>query len=572
MPETGANPPSDAGRPRMDDPLPEAMVRQRHGFSAIWLIPLIALTIAGWLGYSKLANQGPSITISFATAEGLEAGRTKVKFKDVEVGEVTKVQVTNNLQNVVVTARMVPDLAPYMTEGTRFWVVKPRIGASGVSGLDTLVSGAFIEIDPGEGEATYTFDGLEDPPLVRFDVPGRQFILEADNLADLTRGAPIYYRGLEVGQVLGYEFSDDRERFDVPVFIRAPHDTLVRDSSRFWTLSAVRLQAGADGVGLEIGTLQSVFTGGIAFDSPDLGDVERAGEGQSFALYPDFSSVGEARFTRSLPFLVQFDGSVRGLRAGAPVEIRGMKIGEVRDVSLLLDPDKRRIDIPVTLDIQPQRISGDPGKLLSDEQAYAEFDALVERGLRAQLKTGSLITGELYIDFVFEGRPGQGGLDYSGDVPSIPAVPSDLDALAASLENVLGRIGALPLEDMAADLQATIRSINERAQAPEIDVILSELTQTIKSVRSVTSRFDQTSEPLMDDLRRTLGTVDRTINKIGQSADAAQGLLGEDSPLRYDVQGLLRELGQAARSIRVFADYLERHPEALLRGKKGGFQ
>ena len=563
---------SDNARTMLDDPLPEAMVRQRHGLSAIWLVPLIALTIAGWLGYRTVIDRGPLITITFTSAEGIEADRTKVKFKDVEVGEVKQVQVTNDLRHVSVTARMVREMAPYMTEGTRFWVVKPRVGASGISGLDTLVSGAFIEIDPGEGDATSSFDGLEEPPLVRFDVPGRQFMLEAEDLADVTRGAPIYYQGLEVGQVLGYAMAEEGDRFEVPIFIHAPHDALVRDTSRFWTVSSFRLEAGANGLNFEVGTLQSLFTGGIAFDSPDLDNADRARTGQRFGLYPDLSSVGEANFTRSLPFQAFFDGSVRGLRAGAPVEVRGMKIGEVRDVRLTLNAQTQQISIPVTLDIQPQRLSNAPDEPLDDEAAYAEFDALVRQGLRAQLKTGSLITGELYVDLVFDGQRDGEGLGLTHDIPVIPTVPSDLDALAASLENVLNRIGELPLEEIAQDLHQTINAVSQRAQAPEIDTILREFTATASSIRGLTGQFESQSGPLLRDLRQTLTGAERAVGEIAQTASATRGLLGEDSSLRYDLQGLMRELTQAARSIRVFADYLERHPEALLRGKGGGFQ
>ena len=563
---------SDEEKPEADGYMPEAELRPRHGLSAVWLIPLVALVIAAWLGYHHYFDQGPTIAITFSSAEGIEAGRTKVKFKDVEVGEVERVQVTHDLKHVLITARMVRGLEPHMNEGTRFWVVKPRVGSGGVSGLDTLVSGAFIEIDPGEGEPKYTFEGLEEPPLVRFDVPGRQFMLEAENVSGLSRGAPIYYHGLEVGQILGYTLSPEGERFDVPIFIHAPHDELVRENSRFWTASAVRVEAGADGVGLEIGTLQSILSGGVSFDSPDLDNVERAEAGRRFGLYPDLSSVGEARFTRSLPFLVFFEGSVRGLRAGAPVEIRGMKIGEVRDVRLNLDDERQSINIPVTLDIQPQRISGRTEGSIDDEAAYAEFDALVRQGLRAQLKTGSLITGELYVDLVFDRRRRHGELDFSGEIPVIPAIPSDLDALAASLENALSRVAELPLEELVQDLQSTIRAIDSRIRAPEIDTILEELVATTVSVREVAGRLDTRSEPLLRGLGQTLASAERAIGDIGRAAAEAQDMLDDDSSLRFDLQDLLRELNQAARSIRVFAEYLERHPEALVRGKGGGFQ
>ena len=545
--------------------MPEAQTRQRHGLSAIWLVPLVAILVTGWLGYRHFADKGPEVKITFADAAGLEAGRTKVKFKDVVVGDVTRVQVSNDLKRVVVTAEMVPDFRDYMNAETRFWVVKPRVGTSGVSGLDTLVSGSYISVDPTTGsEQVDRFEGLEEPPLLRFDVPGRRFVLESEDVRSISRGTPIRYQGLEVGQVLDYQLNEDRERFDIPVFIHAPFDEMVLESSDFWIESAVQLDAGAGGFGLKIGSMQTFLTGGITFATTDFKTEARAEKDAHFTLYPDESSVGEARFTRSVPLLAYFDGSVRGLRPGAPVEIRGMKVGEVRSFSLEIDGESEEITIPVVLDIHPQRISGDRAPV-EDEAAYDNLDALIGHGMRAQLKTGSLITGDLYVDLVFDRKSGGAKLDRSGTVPLMPTIPSDLDALAATAERFVTRIEELPMEQIAADMRSTVEAVARRANSPEIDQLLAELQETARSVRRFAGALANNGEPLIADMRETM-------RRISQSAKNAQEVLDKDGGLPYDASQLMRELTQAARSVRVFSEYLERHPEALLRGKQGGFR
>ena len=248
----------------------------------------------------------------------------------------------------------------------------------------------------------------------------------------MSRGSPIYYRNIEVGQVLGYQLADDNESLLVDVFVAAPHDQLVRDNSRFWNASGVDIALGADGVEVTIESLQAVLAGGIAFDTPAIGRPgEPAAAGSQFPLFENFRAVTESRFTDKVPYLVYFDGSVRGLRAGAPVEFRGMRIGSVTDVALEIDPKQEAVRIPVTIDIEPQRIS-----MPSDEaqpEPYATMAALVERGLRAQLKSGNLLTGELLVDLDFHPDSAPAKLDTSGQYPRIPSVPTQLEVLTASI-------------------------------------------------------------------------------------------------------------------------------------------
>ena len=532
--------------------VPEVEVAERRGLSIVWLIPLVAGAIALWLGYTTWRDQGPTITITFENAEGLEAGKTKVKYKDVEVGLVEDIAISQDLSQIIVTARMHKEAAPYMNAGTRFWIVRPRVGAGGVSGLGTLLSGAFVEVDPGTGEATTAFQGLEEPPPIRFDEAGRRFELRADKLGSVARGSPVYYRSVKVGQVLGYKLADDHENLLIDIFVTAPHDQLVRDNSRFWNASGIDVSFGAEGVSVAFESLQALLAGGIAFDTPAIGQPgEPAAADTVFPLFENFRAVTEARYTEKIPYLVYFDGSVRGLRPGAPVEFRGMRIGSVTGVTLEVDPQQDAVRIPVTLGIEPQRVDVVGGT--GSAEPYAMMAALVERGLRAQLKSANLITGELLVDLDFHPESPPAQLDRSGEVPQIPSVPTQLEALTASVTGILNHLAELPLPELVADLRQTIQGVRELVASPDAKQGIASLSASATRLEALLGTLDQQLGPLLSRADSTLAS--------------AQGLVGDNSQLRYDIADLLRELTSAARSVRVFADYLERHPEALIRGK-----
>jgi paraquat-inducible protein B len=536
------------------DELPEVEVRKRRGISLVWLIPLVAGAIAIWLGYTTLREKGPTITVAFEDAEGLEAGKTRVKYRDVDVGLVDQVALSDDLSHIVVSASLDRSVAPHMRAGTRFWIVRPRVGLGGVSGLGTLLSGAYVEFDPGEGAPTHDFVGLAEPPPISSRVPGTKFVLRTDSLGSIGRGSPVYYHNIAVGQVLGYELAEDKQGLVVSIFVDAPHDQLVRPDSRFWNASGLDVSLGAEGINVSVESLQALVAGGIAFDTPDIDKPgEPAVAGTSFPLFASLRDVTEAGYTEHIPYLVQFDGSVRGLRPGAPVEFRGIRVGTVTDVRLEIDPKQDTVRIPVTIEIEPQRFGVDPSR--TDVQPYATMAALVERGLRAQLKSGNLLTGELLVDLDFHPKSPPATLDRSGTYPEIPAVPAQLEALTGSVTAVLSKLAALPLPELVDDLRRTVQGIDALITSPDTRGAIAALNQTAVRLEALIGTLDQRVGPLFVQAQSTLA--------------AADGLVGANAPLRYDLNALLKELTGAARSIRVFADYLERHPEALLRGKAG---
>ncbi len=525
----------------------EATVERRRHFSLVWLIPIVAGIVALWLGYKTLSEEGPTITIAFETAEGLEAGKTKVKYKDVDVGVVQAITLNEDFSGVIVTAKMDKSAEDYLGENARFWVVRPRLSLSGVSGLGTLVSGAYVAIDPHKGKRTRSFEGLEEPPVIESNVPGREFVLTATEKGSIGAGTPISYRGVQVGEVMGSQVSDDQQQILFPIFIRAPHDQLVRPGSRFWNASGVEFSVSASGLNVKTDSLQAILTGGIAFDTPLAATDGKPSEpGAKFPLYASHASLAEAQYTIKRPYLLHFNGSVGGLVAGSPVQFRGIKVGTVTDVALELNPETAEIRIPVTIEIEPERIAltGSPAGF----RPYQGMERLVERGLRAKLASGNLLTGQLAIDLDFHADAPAAAMLYDGKYPEIPTIPSDIEEIRRTATGILDKIAALPLDAVVADLRTAIKNVNQLIASPA-------LQKAVQSLEGV--------GPILEGARRATESAAQTLS-------AAQGMVGPDSELRRDLNGVLRELKDTLRSLKGLSDYLERHPESLIRGKEGG--
>lgn len=532
--------------------------------SLIWLVPLVAVAIAAWLVYASIRDRGPIVTVSFETAEGLEPGKTKVKYKDVDIGTVTGVALSEDLSRILVTLQMNAGTEGFLLDDTSFWIVRPRIGAAGVSGLGTVISGAFVEVDPGSrGSPRRAFVGLEEPPLIRSTVPGTRFELEAERLGGLSRGAPIYYRGIPVGQVLGYRLDPERGRVTIPIFVQAPHDRLVTLRTRFWDASGVSVRTEGGGLAVQLSSLQALVLGGVEFDGAETGErAPAAPAGSRFPLHPDRAAAMSASLTRKIPVLVEFTGQTRGLRPGSAVETRGIRIGTVTDVSLAWHERAGGLAVQARLELEPERVSpidadtGEPSRRVSLEE-------LVESGLRAQLKTASLLTGELYVDLDFRPESGPATMRTVRGLPVIPAVPTELETLSASLTGVLEKFAALPLEPLVEELRGATRAIEEVARGREVGRALESLAATLASLERAASAAERETPTLLRSLREAA-------DRARDGAAALESLLGTDSRTRADFATLLREAASAARALRGFAELLQRNPEALLRGRPGG--
>lgn len=547
----------------MSDALPRATLTppRRSRLSVVWLIPLIAAAVAIGIAADRILNEGPTVTLVFASAEGVEAGKTFIKYKDVQIGQVTAVELYQDYSKVLVTAKIDRHAAGLMVEDARFWVVQPRVTLSGVSGLGTLLSGNYIGFERGQSQKRQTrFVGLAVPPAVTVDQPGRQFLLTADNLGSLGIGSPLYFRRLQVGQVIADELAGDGKSVKIRVFVNAPFDRFVSADTRFWNASGIDVSLNAGGVDVRTQSLVSLLIGGVAFETPAFAAEDApAAADSAFALYPDRATAMKQPQTIARRYVLYFSEPLRGLSVGAPVTLLGLAVGEVTAVGIDLDPATLTLRGRVEIVAQPERIVARlsdrqvaVGEAIahSDTKTHLLFQRLIdERGLRAQLSSGSLLTGQLYVAFDFFPDAAKASVDWSLPVPAIPTVPSTLPDLESKLTGILAKLDKLPYEAIGADLRKTLETLNRTIGA--IDT----------AVNGIDAQVVPALKPAIADFRRTLASADRVL----KNADAT--LLGTDAPGQLELREALQELARAARSVRVLGDYLERHPEALLRGK-----
>jgi len=545
-------------------------VVRRERPSLVWLLPIIALAVGGWLVVKTLAERGPTIRIDFPNAAGLQAGKTKVKYKDVEIGTVTRIDVSPDLDHVVATAELRHGSETFLARDTRFWVARPRITASQVSGLETLLSGAFVAVDPGSSDKqSRHFEGLTDPPVITTDAPGRHYRLRADSLGSLNAGTPVYYRQIQVGQVVSYTLDDDGGAVTIDVFVSSPHDELVHTNTRFWNASGIDLKLGADGVSINTQSLVSVLVGGVAFDTPE--DLEATGAAAPaehfFPLYASRSAANEPVYLHKERYLLVFSGSVRGLSVGAPVSLRGIRIGQVVDIGLKFDAEALDFFIPVLVEIEPERIGFRKSRaevLKEDPNVLSE---LVQQGLRAQLKTGNLLTGALYVELDFHPDAPPAKLAERDGYQEVPTLPTPLEAVTGKVSALLDKVNALPIEAIGDDVAATVAETRALVSSEALHAAIRELAAVLTQARGVTAQLNSDLAPALDAVLANLGA---TLDEASGTLANANTLIGPDAPLSVEAVRTMREVSAAARSLRVMADYLERHPEALIQGKGGG--
>ena len=423
---------------------PEASLRAKVDLkprlSPIWLVPVIAVLIGAWLVWDAMAKRGPLVTVTFQTAEGLIAGQSHLRHLDVDIGLVESITLNPDMAGVTVAIRTTRAAEPLLTENARFWVVRPRLFAGSLSGLGTLVSGSYIEvIRPVEGGRTQlSFTGLEDPPLLQAHVPGRTVQLQAKRIGSISVGSPIFYRDLDVGQVLGWDLGALAESVTIHAFIRAPFDKYVRDGSRFWNASGISLQLGPEGVQLQLELLKALVLGGIAFDSPEVGASRRCRGPTSFTLYASEQAAKDQSYRHKVEVLAYFEGSVSGLAPGAPVTFQGLKVGQVTSVGLEYDNATDMIRAPVRFEMEPERIGG--AQAAQQRGPVENARLLVARGMRAQLQSANILTGQMQValEVIPDAAPAE--LRVEGNVLVLPTVPGQIAGAMAAVTQLLAKL------------------------------------------------------------------------------------------------------------------------------------
>jgi paraquat-inducible protein B len=519
MPDPNAPPPA----------VPEStrVAKKKTHLSLVWLVPIVAAVVGAWVAVVRIMSEGPEITIVFKSAEGLEAGKTKIHYNGVDVGTIAKIRLSDDHLQVIATAEMAPKTESFLVADTNFWIVSPRISGATISGLGTLISGAYIGMEIGSSrEKKREFVALNTPPVVTSEVPGRYFLLKTQDLGSLDRGTPLFFRRLQVGQVVSYELDKDGQSLSVKVFVNAPYDQYVNSDTRFWQASGVDVSLSATGLQVQTQSVLSLLIGGIAFETPATGASLRPAEANTvFTLFPDRARAFEPPARHPQTYLLRFKQSVRGLVPGAPVEFRGIPIGEVVEITAQVNPKTAEFSVPVTIRLDAERLGvkvvGEPSPQELEEMRRKMIDTFVSRGLRAQLRTGNLLTGALFVAFDFFPGAAPAAIDWSKTPPEAPTIPGELQAIETSVTNLIKKLEKIPVEQIGAEAQKALV-----------------------------------------DLRATLASATRTL-------DTADKAIAPNSTLNDELSGALGEVSRAARAIGVLADYLERHPESLLRGKSG---
>jgi paraquat-inducible protein B len=544
------------------DDLPQATVvpKKRAPLSVVWIIPILVAVVAIGVAIQRISNEGPTISIVFKAAEGIEAGKTFVKYKDVNIGQVTAVQLTDDYGKVEVKAKIAKSAQGLMVEDAKFWVVRPIVSLSGISGLSTLLSGNYIGFDAGKSDRSQrTFAALDVPPIITGQ-PGSQFVLNADDLGSLAVGSPIYYRRLPVGQVIAYDLAADGKSVQIKVFVNAPYDKYVTTETRFWNASGLDVSVNANGLDVHTESVVALLVGGLAFDKPSFSSqAAGAAANNVFTLYRDRSTAMKVPDPVARRFVLHFRESLRGLAVGAPVTFLGLPAGEVASIGLSFDAAKADIRPRVVITFYPERLiaSTEQGaSLRAQDEDKSKRDLLLkrlieERGLRGQLRSGNLITGQLYVAFDYFPNAPKVKINLSPENPELPVVPGPVVDLEAKLASILDKVDKLPLAAIGNDLKKDLEALD----------------QTLQNAKQLLSDVDVQLVPELksdlEGLHRTLAAVERAMN----SADTT--LLGADAPAQQELRAALQEFARAAQSVRALTDYLERHPESALRGKSG---
>lgn len=518
-----------------------AKVRPIRQWSPIWVVPLAAVLIGLWMLYNHYQQQGALLTLIANDAEGIIAGKTTIKNRSVDVGQVVSVELSDDLQQVIVKARMKPSVTPLLNTDSQFWVVKPQIGRGGITGLNTLLSGAYIELQPGDNAAQQLqFRLLDAPPVAPADAPGIRITLTTNDSAGLAVGDPVLYRGYDVGSVEQSEFDLSQRRTHYQLYIREPFDVMVTENVRFWRSSGFAVNLSAEGLKVDVGSAATLLTGGVSFDLMQGWPAGKVvADGTEFQLFPDQQSIQDGMYSEFVEYLLFFDESVRGLKTGAPVEYRGVRVGTVASVPFFFAIDKPfevslQQGIPVLIRIEAGRLYEN----LSLAQLKQELEKAVTQGMRATLKTGNLLTGALYIDLDLTQdnaidiaqqalQAQQLALSQSAGYPMLPTARSGLSNIEQKVLLALDKINNLPIEQLLLQGEQTMLSAEQTMQqlssmVQQFDALLgseqvqqlpADLQQSLTSLQQVLAGFSP-GAPVYDRLNGNLQALDQVMREL----------------------------------------------------------
>lgn len=578
--------------------LPEVEIRRQRWPSPVWLIPLAALLIGVWLLLQHWYTKGEKIAVSFTSAEGIQPGTTEVRYKAVTVGKVSSVTLDDEL-NPVVTLVLNKEISDVLDCSAQFWVVRPRIRGAEISGLGTIFSGTYVEMKPHNEaggapsrDSLLCYQALDEPPPRKPNRPGRNFVLEADSMGSVDIGTPIFYKQLKVGEVTNFSLAETTGTVELDIFVEDPYFLFVNKGTRFWNASGVEFKMNSAGAEFRMESLTSLLIGGIAFETQRVDSSMVSAEGERFVLFESYKESREKRYKDRLYYTLYFDGSVRGLALEAPVEFQGIKIGQVENISMNVNTETLDVRTPVLVSIEPQRLSEE----ILFKDAPGIMAKLVGKGLRAQLQSGNLLTGQMYVALTLEEDAEVAEIEQQQFYAVFPTSTTPVQELS--------RMGL----DIASDLKRTLAKIREFVESDQITTtvgnvnkVLLSADKAVEDARSLMQNLDENAVPgltknvdqISADLSKNVNTIGRDFTNITRSVDTVskdvtrvsndlnktmvrlQGtlthldrMLARNSPTQHQLNEMLEEVTAASRSLKRLTDSLERQPDSLLRGKK----
>jgi paraquat-inducible protein B len=550
--------------------MPHAIERRSRWAGWIWAVPIAALAIVAYLTVKEFVLHGPSVTVTFAAAGGVKPSDTKVQYQGLDVGTVESVMLHKDLKQVDVVLSMHSDMENHLGPGTRFWIAGESPNLNNLASIKSVITGPHIGIDPHDGPKQAHYEGLAEPPVVQETVAGTHYTLSATNIGSVSRGSSIYYRDFDVGTVESVAMQPDRREFAISAFVRAPYDKLVNSGSHFWNAGAVQVAMTGPGPRVQFQSVPALFSGAIAFETSDAKGAP-APDGTTFALYDNKSDAENAPDANSVRYRVVFKAAdAGGLANGSAVRLARQSVGSVQATTLQFDPASQQLESVATIAINPSHIQLAGNQTWQSDprpQMDALLRGLIAQGLRARLgKTAPVIGGDaVLLDFVPHAAQGNLG---AGKVPEIPtASGSDIDSLIASASDFSAKLQAMPLDQIAGDLHRTTQKLAELSESPQLRDALQHLDQTLGNADKVSHDAREQVGPILAKLHAVAAQAQATVA-------AARGLVASNGAAQNQPQttgfgNALYELSRAARSLRELSDYLDQHPEALLRGRSG---
>ncbi|MEM6625190.1 MAG: MlaD family protein [Pseudomonadota bacterium] len=538
--------------------------RKRGGISTVWIVPILAALIGGAVAWQSLSERGPEVEIRFTEAQGVRAGKTEIKHRDVVVGLVEDVSFGEGLEEVVVTARMEPEIEPFLGETTDFWIVSANVSGTNLTGLSTILSGAYIEVDWSRppSSSRREFEGRDVPPLTPPGAQGRHVRLTSPDAGSASVGAPIYYRKLKVGQIESRELSEDFRQVTYTAFIEAPYDQLIGASTHFWNASGVTVVAGTDGLALKLESLQSLIAGGVAFDRIGLAlsDAPLADD-PVFPLYADREAAVDSRYSadedENIFFMAKFEDSINGLEPGAPIEWQGIRIGTVADIVLNVGAEPSEAFIYVVLSLEPNRIGASDETL---EAGLAGLNRWVESGMRVQLASGNILTGRKLVRFVDGVGVEKAEIDFSATpYPELPTAPGGLGAAQQNVEDIIETVSDLPLDQLFGAAITLLNDADALLANPDTQQLPGDLSNALEALGAAAVNIDEASQ--------NLPRLIDNLNQIAMAGETTLSGLSPDSELYVDLTRAVGDLRDAARSLAALSSRLEENPNALITGR-----